>query len=257
MFSLEGKKALITGSASGIGLAVAKAFIKAGAMVIISDLQDGEEVAKEIGASFIQLNVTDEQKMKQAFEKIEREHGKLDILVNNAGIAIDIDSIETAPDGAMQKIINVNLFGVYYAMKYAPKHMNDGGSIINLGSSAGSGMTTAGHGEYSASKAGVAYLTRTAAIELGLRGIRVNAICPGGIAGTGMTTPDDDSPTANFYRTVTALGRMGSPADLLGLFNYLASDASSYLTGQEICIDGGMSAGITLPTLDKIMVGNA
>ena len=253
MFSLEKKNAFITGSAAGIGLAVAKDFIKAGATVIISDLQDGEAVAKEIGASFIRLNVVDEQEMKQAFEQIEKEHGKLDILVNNAGIAMDIESIENAPDGAMQKIINANLFGVYYALKHAPKHMNDGGSIINLGSSAGSKMTTAGHGEYSASKAGVAFLTRTAAIELGLRGIRVNAVCPGGIAGTGMTTPDDDSPTANFYRTITALGRMGTPGELLGLFNYLASDASSYLTGQEICIDGGMSAGISLPMLDKIM----
>jgi NAD(P)-dependent dehydrogenase (short-subunit alcohol dehydrogenase family) len=253
MFSLKGKRAFITGSAAGIGLAVAKDFIKAGATVIISDLSSGETVAEEIGASFIQLDVTDESKMQQAFEQIENEHGKLDIIVNNAGIALDVESIETAPPNALQKTVSVNLFGVYHGLKHGPKHMNDGGAIINLGSSAGSRMTTAGHGEYSASKAGVAYLTRTAAIELGLRGIRVNAVCPGGIAGTGMTTPDDDSPTANFYRTITALGRMGTPDELLGLFNYLASDASAYLTGQEICIDGGMSAGITLPTLDKIM----
>lgn len=253
MSSLTGKKAFITGAAAGIGLAIAKKLIAAGAQVIITDMADGTAAAKEIGASFYQLNVTDEKQVKQVLDTIAEKHGKLDIMINNAGIAPDLPSLEEAPEGIMEKIMAVNCFGVYYAIKHGAKHMNDGGSIINMGSAAGSGLTAPGHAEYSASKAGVGYISRTAAIELGPRGIRVNAVCPAGIAGTGMTSEDDGGPVANFYRNLTVLGRMGTPDEVADLYCFLASDASTFITGQEIRIDGGMTAGVSLGVAGNIM----
>lgn len=253
MFSLTGKTAFITGGAAGIGLATAKRFIEAGATVIITDMADGTSAAEEIGATFYQLNVTDEKQMAEVLETIEQNHGKLDIMINNAGIAPDIPSLEEAPDGIMEKIMAVNCYGVYYALKHGAKHMNDGGSIVCMGSAAGSGTTAPGHAEYSASKAAVAYLARTAAIEFGPRGIRVNAIAPVGIAGTSMTAEDTDNPVANFYRNLTALNRMGKPSEVADLYLFLASDNSAFITGQEIRIDGGVTAGVTLGVAERAM----
>ena len=130
--------------------------------------------------------------------------------------------------------------------------MNDGGSIIVTGSVAGSGLTAPGQGEYAASKAGAAYLARTSAIELAPRSIRVNVVAPASIYGTGMMDYPEDSDELALFRNLTALGRMGKSEDLVGLYNYLASDSSSFLTGEEIRIDGGMSAGVTLPVAERI-----
>lgn len=125
--------------------------------------------------------------------------------------------------------------------------MNDGGSIITTGSVAGCGTTNAGSGVYAASKAGVAYLTRTSAIELASRGIRANTVCPAVIAGTGMMVDDDGSPESKFFSSLTALGRMGRIDEVVGVYNFLASSSASFITGQEIRIDGGMTAGLGSP----------
>lgn len=255
MHSLNEKLAVITGGTSGIGLEVAKNFVASGARVIICSRSGNTALADEIGATFFTLDVADEQQVMDLLAAVEKMFGKIDVLVNNAGIALDLDSIETADSADMKKIVEINTYGVWYAMKYAPAHMREGGSIINTGSVAGSGTTSAGNAEYSLSKAAVAYITRTAAIELGDRGIRVNAVCPGLIAGTGMMAEDDGGPTARFCRTLTALGRMGRLDEVAGIYNFLASDSSSFITGQEICIDGGMTAGRSKFTAGAIADG--
>jgi len=249
MYSLKNKKAFITGGTSGIGMAVAKNLVEHGANVTICGRRDGNEVAKSIGAAFVKLDVTDESAFKSA---LENTGGNLDIVILNAGIAEDTDGLENTPSDIFKKIVEVNLNGVYHGLKFAPKYMNDGGSIIVTGSAAGSGITTFGYGEYAASKAGAAYLAKTSAIELAPRKIRVNVVAPASIADTGMMVPDDGSDTANFYAGLTALGRMGRIDEVVPLYNFLAGDGSTFITGQEICVDGGMTAGFGLTIVEKL-----
>lgn len=248
MHSLEGKTAVVIGGTSGIGLAVARNFAENGAKVIVC----GRRSVDDEGLLSMSVDVTDQKGVEKLFDDIETSHGKFDILINNAGIAEDVGSMEESPTGFMRRCLDVNLMGVYFGMKYGPKHMNDGGSVINTGSTAGSGLTTFGYAEYAASKAGVAYVTRTAAIELAPRGIRVNAVCPALIQGTGMMQEDDGGPELELYRRLTAFGRMGTLGEVVGIYNFLAGDASTFITGQEIRVDGGQTAGIGLPMLEKL-----
>lgn len=243
MHCLNEKVAVITGGSSGIGLEVARNFVASGATVIVCSRTGNAALASEIGATFLKIDMSDEQQVIGLFASVRKDYGEIDVLVNNAGIALDLEDLDSTDSEDMKKIIEINTYGVWYAMKYGARNMRDGGSIINTGSVAGSGTTSAGNTEYSMSKAAVAYITRTAAIELGDRAIRVNAVCPGLIAGTGMMTEDDGGPTARFCSALTALGRMGRLDEIAGVYNFLASDASSFITGQEICIDGGMTAG--------------
>jgi NAD(P)-dependent dehydrogenase (short-subunit alcohol dehydrogenase family) len=250
MFSLEGKSALLVGATAGIGLAVAEQFVAAGARVIVAGRrQEGAEVAQGIGAGFLRCDATDERQVTACLSEAATALGKLDILVANAGVAVDEGSIEELDSTAMQQVMSVNLNGVFYLLKHAPTHLEDGAAVIVTGSAAGSGITHAGTGAYAASKAGVAYLCRTSAIELAERGIRVNVVCPALIAGTGMMTPDDGGEEARFLARLTAFGRMGRIEEVTGLYQFLASDAAGFITGQEIRVDGGLTAGLGNPLM--------
>jgi NAD(P)-dependent dehydrogenase (short-subunit alcohol dehydrogenase family) len=253
LHSLQGKVALITGGTSGIGLAVARNFVENGAAVTITGRRDsGDKVAGEINADFVQCDATDEKQVAECFAAVEKKHGKIDVLVVNAGAADDEGSIEEYGTDSMRHLVDVNLGGVFIGLKYGPRHMNDGGSIITTGSVAGSGTTNPGAGVYAASKAGVAYLTRTCALEVAARGIRANAICPALIAGTGMMTDDDGGPEAQLLSKLTAFGRMGRQDEVVGAYNFLASPASTFITGQELRVDGGMTAGIGGPIFEAL-----
>lgn len=253
MHSLSGKLALVTGGTGGIGRAVAKNFVESGATVVITGRRNsGNEIAREIGAEFIHCDASDEARVSECFSTTEKARGKIDILVANAGMADDEGSIEKYESERMRRLLDTNVTGTFLALKHAPQHMKDGGSIITTGSSAGSGITNAGAGVYAASKAGVAYLTRTCAIELAPREIRANVVCPALISDTGMMTIDDGGPEATFLATLTAFGRMGRLDEVVGIYNFLASPASSFITGQEIRVDGGMTAGIGLPMMAAI-----
>jgi len=249
-FDLSGKLAFITGGASGIGLAIARRFCAAGARVVIADLQDGSGIAQELGARYQSLDVSDGEAVAQALTDAVATEGKIDILVNNAGInGADGVNIQECDDALSKKLFEVNTFGVYYGLKYGPRHMNDGGSIINTASLAAS-YVFPGSGPYSASKAAVANLTTMSAAELATRRIRVNAVAPSFIR-TPLAMDDIELFEKIGERATNAL-RIAEPEEVAAVFHFLASDDAGYINGQVINVDGGMSVGLTEKMVELI-----
>jgi NAD(P)-dependent dehydrogenase (short-subunit alcohol dehydrogenase family) len=248
-FSLKDKTALIAGGTDGIGLAVAKRFVKAGARVIIAGRRDGDRIAEAFGASFVRCDVSSESQQTEMFAEAESRLGKLDIIVNNAGLAASGAAIEQGDTKALDQIIGVMQKGVYFGLKHGPHHMKDGGSIINTSSVAGQ-MGIYGYGQYSMTKAAVINLTKTSAIELASRSIRVNAVCPGTVK-TAMV-PDGD-PEITVVKLMAPLGRIAGTEEVEGLYHFLASDESRYITGQAILVDGGVSAGLSVDAMVRLM----
>lgn len=248
MFSLEGKNAYVTGAAGGIGQAVAERYCKAGAKVVITDISDARQVADDMGSMFHRVDVSNENQVAESLAKAEKELGKLDIVVNNAGIGEVGHTFEQSEQAFIERTTKVNQWGVLYGLKHAPKHMNDGGSIINTASMAAF-INLIGSGVYSATKAAVVSMSAMSALELGGRGIRVNAVCPGYIA-TALGSGDEG---VDLCEAMTALGRVGTTEDLVGLYQFLACDESSYLTGQALKVDGGWSCGPGSAVLEKVL----
>lgn len=248
MFSLSGKNVLVTGGCSGIGLAVVKRFLAAGARVIAADLRTTKEF-NLTDAEFVEINVADEARVRDAFSEAEAKLGKLDIIVNNAGIGLEEGTIEKTDIAVFKKTLDVNVTGVLFGLKYGPRHMNDGGSIVNTASGAAF-LTSPQSTAYGISKAAVVKLTRQAAVELGERKIRVNAVCPGT-----TTTPMEpaDSPESTICGYATIAGRPAAPEEQAAVFHFLASDDSSYVNAQAIAVDGGWVNGLTYAEIEKLL----
>jgi NAD(P)-dependent dehydrogenase (short-subunit alcohol dehydrogenase family) len=249
-FSLKNKTAFITGGCSGIGLAVAKRYIEAGATVILADLHDGDGIAEKIGAHYLHLNVTDEKQVEETLAKASKLHGKLDVLLNNAGVGDLPGTIEEGDTAIWHKLVNVNLFGVLFGLKYGPKNMNNGGSIINTSSQAA--VTKLPGGEpYAATKAAVLSLSQTSALELGPRQIRVNSVCPT-YTHTPMTSENWEEEGA-LIQTFSAMNRAATTDDMIGIFHFLAADESNLISGQTFVVDGGWTAGVSYGAIDAIL----
>ncbi|UCG92174.1 MAG: 3-oxoacyl-[acyl-carrier-protein] reductase [candidate division WOR-3 bacterium] len=238
-----GKKvALITGAARGIGAAIAERFIQEGAQVVISDVDAdaGTETAERLGDSsrFYQMNIAEEEEVNTTVERIIADLKKIDVLVNNAGITNDKLLLRMTSED-WERVIKINLTGTFLVTKAVMKHMikQRYGRIINMASIIGL-IGNFGQANYAASKAGVIAFTKSCAKELASRNITVNAIAPGFIE-TSMTQALSEDIKQN-YKKLIPLGRFGQPEDVALLALYLASDQSSYVTGQVICIDGGM-----------------
>ena len=244
---LEGKVALISGSARGMGEAEARLFASQGAKVVLADVLDeeGEKAAAAIGgaAIFQHLDVTDEAQWQAAVARAESSFGKLDVLVNNAGI-LRYGPIETTSLEEYELVLRVNQIGPFLGMKAAIPALRraGGGSIVNISSMAGM-RGIAGLVAYASSKFAVRGMTKVAALELGRDGIRVNSVHPGGVE-TPMTRPfgaQTDPSTVREY--TTPIGRIGRPDEIAQLVLFLASEKSSYCTGSEFLVDGGDMAG--------------
>ena len=246
---LQGKVVLITGGARGQGAAEARLFAHEGAKVVIADVldADGLAVAAEIAelggeARYLHLDVTDEDQWRQAVQETVQAYGKLDVLVNNAAIwrrgFVAEESSEQWDD-----ILDINAKGVFLGTKAAIPEMRKagGGSIVNISSTAGlAGSRTSS--AYSASKGAVRLFTKSTAVQYGAEGIRANSIHPGPIdtAMGDQVWPDADSREEVIERTV--LKRIGRPEDIANGALFLASDESSFMTGSELVIDGGLTA---------------
>jgi 3alpha(or 20beta)-hydroxysteroid dehydrogenase len=236
---LAGRVALITGGARGQGAAEARLFTSEGATVVITDVltEAGEQVAGELGCDFHPQDVTSEQQWTLVVESIKDRHGRLDVLVNNAGILFAGRMVNTTL-ADWDRVVAVNQTGVFLGMRaVAPTMIEQGsGSIVNISSVAGlEGVF--GSMAYTATKFAVRGMTKVAAKELGPSGVRVNSVHPG-IIDTAMTA---DFPKERMLRAVP-LGREADPSEVAALVLFLASDDSSYCTGQEFVVDGGMHA---------------
>jgi len=237
MARLEGKVAIVTGAASGIGKASVELFRSEGATVVGADAAEGADVVADAGS---------EEGVRRLVEDVVAKHGGLDIFFANAGISGGFANIaeQTAADWA--EILRVNLIGPFLAIKYAAPIIatRGGGSIICTASVAGL-RSGAGGAAYSASKAGVINLVQTAAQQLSSSGVRVNAICPGLIE-TGMTKPMYDIArergTSHRIGEINPLQRGGEPQEIANAALFLASDESSYVNGTAIVVDGGLAS---------------
>ena len=247
MFSLENKVAVITGGAGGIGGATVRRFASAGARVVVADVNDAQALAEEVAGLFVQTDVSDEAQVEALMNAAASAHGRIDVVINNAGIPVGGAAIVDVAAEDVRRSFGTNALGAVYGIKHAVPHMQEGGAIINTASLAGlQGMY--GSGPYVAAKFAVVGITKTAALELAGRGIRVNCVCPGNI-----DTPMGASPEfAAVTNAMTPLARPGRPEEVAALFHFLASDDCLYLTGQAISIDGGMTAGPSLRLGDLI-----
>ena len=254
MGRLDGKVALISGGARGMGNAEARLFAREGARVVIGDVAaaDGAALAADIGdaARFVNLDVTAYDQWESAVAETLAAFGRLDILVNNAGIVIPSPMRDLSLED-YQKVIDVNQTGVFLGMKAATPAMerSGAGSIINISSIDGMiGMDLVF--SYVASKFAVRGMTRVAALELAPIGIRVNSVHPGFVH-TRLGNPDDIPEIRelldDYSRRRVPLGRTGEPEDIANLVLFLASDEAGYITGSEFVADGGILAGELLP----------
>ena len=253
MGKLEGKVAVITGAASGLGRASAIRFAAEGAAIVAADLnsQGGELLVSEIAAAgaravYQRTDVTSEQDIKSLIDRAVREYGRLDITYNNAGVIGATGSIETTTEAEWDKTFAILLKAVFFGIKHsaAPMRAAGGGSIISTASIAGLSGSFRLHA-YSASKAAVINLTRTAAIELGKDKIRVNCICPGVIS-TPLVhggIPGGKETLDPMLGKAQPLQRAGQAEDIANMAMFLASDEANWVTGAAMVVDGGFTAG--------------
>jgi 3alpha(or 20beta)-hydroxysteroid dehydrogenase len=257
MGKLDGRVVLITGAARGQGEQEARLFVEEGARVVVADVLDdqGEALAKEIGAHYVHLDVSQEDDWAAAVRSARAAYGRIDGLVNNAGILRFNELVDT-PLAEFMRIVQVNQVGVFLGIKTLAPELAaaGGGTIVNTASYTGlTGMAYVG--AYAATKHAIVGLTRVAALELAAKRIRVNAVCPGAID-TAMSNPAQLDPAANteeasealdgLYRKLVPLGRIGRPEEVARLALFLTGEDSSYITGQPFVIDGGWLAGVSV-----------
>ncbi len=257
LINLEGKTAIVTGGAAGIGAAIARRLAEAGARVVVADIfsPTPDQVKQEFGelspkVSFFKCDVSKEEQVKAMVGHTVKEFGSLDIVVNNAGIYPRKPLLEMTGED-FSRVIGVNLLGTFLCSLHASREMvrlRREGCIINIASIEAVHPSSTGMAAYDASKGGVLMLTKSLARELGAHGIRVNAIAPGAIltraiiSHTGRRNPDEEKAglkELKAFMARMALGRMGEPDDIARVALFLASDMAGYITGEMIVVDGG------------------
>jgi NAD(P)-dependent dehydrogenase (short-subunit alcohol dehydrogenase family) len=240
---LDGRVAIVTGGARGIGFETAKALKENGATVVIVDINAelGAKASKELAVGFFQADLTQLDQVTSLASDIQHQHGRIDIAFNNAGVCVNVPSEECSGED-WRRVIDINLNAVFYCCREFGKVMlkQGKGSIINTASMSGIiSNTPQPQSAYNASKAGVIMLTKSLAGEWASRGVRVNAIAPGYI-GTEMTKIGMSNESwYKVWKEMTPMGRVGEPREVAAPVVFLASDASSYFTGSVLTMDGG------------------
>jgi NAD(P)-dependent dehydrogenase (short-subunit alcohol dehydrogenase family) len=250
---LAGKVAVITGGASGIGLATAHRFAAEGATVVIGDfnVEAGTAAAAAVGGLFVQVDVTDEAQVNHLFDTAAETYGSVDIAFNNAGISPpDDDSIETTELPAWDRVQDVNLKSVYLCSRAALRHMvaQQSGSIINTASFVAVLGSATSQISYTASKGGVLAMTRELGVQFARQGIRVNALCPGPVNTPLLQELFANDPERAQRRLVhIPAGRFAEPQELAAAVAFLASDDASFITASTFLVDGGISSAYVTP----------
>jgi 3alpha(or 20beta)-hydroxysteroid dehydrogenase len=253
MTRLAGKVAIVTGAARGLGANISQQLHAEGAQVVLADVRDeeGAALAKSLGerAHYVHLDVSSESEWAQALAAARQRFGPVTILVNNAGIYRTRATVEQSVEEYLQ-IIRINQLGTFLGMRTCFAQMRDagGGSIVNIASTAGiEGVPLAL--AYTASKHAVVGMTKAAALEFGPDKVRVNVVCPGAMLTPllveSLNVPLSALSAAPFVNS--PMGRMGDPSEIAPTVVFLASDASSYTTGSEFVVDGGLTAGVKMP----------
>lgn len=250
MAELEDKVAIVTGAASGIGRSTALALAREGAQVVVSDVDEagGQETVRLIEqqggeAIFVKTDVSDPGAVEALVDKAVETYGRLDVMVNNAGIGGEQALLADYSLENWNRVIGINLSGVFYGMKYAIPAMlaSGGGSIINVASILGQvGFATAP--AYVAAKHGIVGLTKNAALEYSAQGVRVNAVGPGFIRTPMIEQLEEDEATNQMLVSMHPIGRLGEPEEVAELIVWLASDKASFVTGSYYPVDGGYLA---------------
>lgn len=250
---LDDRVAVITGGASGIGLATARRFAAEGARVVIADLDPvtGEVAADEVNGVFRRVDVADEAQVNAVFDGVAAEFGRIDIAFNNAGISpADDDSIETTELPAWDRVQNVNLKSVYLCSRAALRHMvpTGRGSIINTASFVALLGSATSQISYTASKGGVLAMTRELGVQFARQGIRVNALCPGPVNTPLLQELFAKDPERAQRRLVhVPMGRFAEPEELAAAVAFLASDDASFITATAFVVDGGITNAYVTP----------
>jgi NAD(P)-dependent dehydrogenase (short-subunit alcohol dehydrogenase family) len=248
---VTGKVAVVTGGGSGIGRASALVFAREGAKVVVADVdvEGGEETVRLIRqnggeALFVKTDVSQDTAVEALVARAVQTYGRLDCAYNNAGIEGPAATTSEYPEEGWERVVAINLKGVWLCMKYEIPQMlkQGGGAIVNTASAAGL-VGFRGGSAYVASKHGVVGLTKTAALEYAKAGVRVNAVCPGAIDTPMMGRITGHRPQrAERMAAAEPVGRMGRPAEIGEAVVWLCSDAASFVTGQAMAVDGGMTA---------------
>jgi NAD(P)-dependent dehydrogenase (short-subunit alcohol dehydrogenase family) len=244
--SFAGRVAFITGGASGIGAAAARALALRGVHVVVGDIQGdaAEALARDIGGVHVRCDVRDDDEVARAVATCVARFGRLDFALNAAGIGgVEVRTADYPPE-SWELVIDVNLTGTWRAMRHEIPAMlaSGGGSIVNVASVAGlAGFSR--HPAYAASKHGVVGLTRTAALEYARRGLRINALCPGFTLTPMVQRMIDAGVPADELAARVPVGRLGTPEEIAETVVYLCSPASAFMTGHALAIDGGLTAG--------------
>jgi len=252
VFSVAGKRVLITGGTAGIGLGVARHFAAAGADVVITGRRSaGPQIAESVGARFVRMDVGDDDSVEQAISDAARMLGGLDVLILNAGVGRTVGPIESLDLDEFRDVFNVNVLGVVRGLRYGVPLLGPGGVVLVTSSPGGrQALAAPGMVAYSASKAAVDMIVQSAGLELAARGIRVSGVLPGFIR---TQIAADSGHEDSWLAHLTASGHAREPSAMGPVFQFLASDAGAMLQSSIVAADDGCSAGLSASVLRRLV----